>query len=574
MAVRTVTDAVTAVDFSLTSATAEFRFDDVGRPVVGDGIPDPTLISEVIDATEVVLSNATTDAASGVTVVIGTSVETPVGPTNALSLIDREVDQYLGSTPTDTFIAYGSIAMAVKPLVKIRSSEADVFPDGDLAADTISVMWKAASYDNGSLAGIGQAEIFTVTSGSDRRLRCWIDGDDGGALKLTVYDGAGAELTTMVADPPTTEGMSSYGDNYDDNAAHGITVRRIGGTSVDLFVDGVQVTELVDVPASAFAGDVVLGEVPVGSFPTAAFDELLVFHRALTDLDCVRLSAAPVVNGKWGRGDTPEARLALFYEAAQWLTLADEYDEVHPPPASIVSPDPAVTLVGVEEAATWPSTLGSALVAVADAIAGDVYALRDGRVRVRSLLALDDPALAAVYATPTAHFTDEPSPGPSPVPLRRGPLGLTGTRLDRVVNSVVVEVLAISNGAWDTQGTPTAAKIRGVRPSRFGRREQSWRVGTESKLVADALIEAVLDRYASPPVEIGAVSLYPHIDGEGGGALMDWLVQTMELESPVNGTDTPPAGDPIVFDLLNVQGWTWNAGPGVAMSVSLNLAKS
>ena len=30
----------------------------------------------------------------------------------------------------------------------------------------------------------------------------------------------------------------------------------------------------------------------------------------------------------------------------------------------------------------------------------------------------------------------------------------------------------------------------------------------------------------------------------------------------------------IVFDVLNVQGWTWNAGPGVAMSVSLNLAKS
>jgi len=571
--VRTVTDAVTAVDYTLTSATAGFRFDDVGRPVSGAGIPVPCVISEVVSATDVVLSDATTAAASGVTVTIGVAVPEPVVTLDPLSKLDKAGEIQNIIDLNSIWITRPASAFGIAPLVRVVSAEADVFPDGDLPAYAVSLMWEAHNYDNGSLAGTGQAEIFTVTSGADRCLRCWIDGDDGGALKLTVYDGAGAELTTMVAPPPTTAGFYSYGDNYDDGAAHGITVRVVGGTSVDLFVDGEQVTELVDVPADAFAGDLVLGVVPVGSYPTAAFDELLVFHRALTDNDCVRLSSAPTTGFTWGRGDTPAERLAYFYAAAQWFTLTDEYDETHPPPVSIVSPDPTVTLVGVEEASTWPQTLGAAVVDVADAIAGDAYALRDGRVRVRSLLALDDPTLAATYATPTAHFTDEPSPDPDPTPLRRGPLTLSGTRLDRVVTSAAVEFVAITGdetgGAYSTTGI-----VRQDRASRFGRREKSIKVRTESRAVAEALTTAVLDRYAAPPVELSAVPLYPHLDTGDDGALMDWLVQTMELEIPVALTDTPPVGDPIVWDVLNVQGWNWSAGPGTAMSVTLNLAKS
>lgn len=570
--VRTVTDAVTAVDYSLVSATAEWRFSDVGRTVVGDGIDPGTVISEVIDATEVVLSAPTTAAATGVTVTIGSLVPEPLTIDNPLTTLDTTGNgaQEFGSDRPYSVAATSSIG--IKPFVRLVSPEADVFPDGDLDAYTVSLMWRASNYDNGSLAGIGQAEIFTVTSGSDRRLRCWIDGDDGGALKLTVYDGAGAELTTMAAPAPATHGPASYGDNYDDRNPHGIVVRVVGGTSVHLFVDGATVAETTDVPADAFAGDLTLGEVPVGVYPYALFDELMVFHRALSDNDCGRLATAPNLDKTWGRGDTPAERLAYYYSSAQWLTLDDELDQVMPPPASIVDPDPEVTMVGVEEVGGWPSTLGGAVVQVADGIAGDVYAIRDGRVRVRSVLALEDPTLAATFATPSAHFTDEQSPDPSPVPLRRAPLQLTGTRLDRVVSAVKIEHLSVPAGS--VSWVPINAVLMVDRTSRFGRREASWRLATESPLVPPALAALVLDRYELPPVELQAVDLSPHLEAAGAGDLMDWLVMVLDLEVPVMATDTPPVGDPVVFDLLNVQGWTWTAAEGLDMSVSLNLARS
>lgn len=565
---RTVTDAViTGLDSSLTSATAEFRFDDVGRPAVGDGIPVPAVIDEVISATEVNLNVITTEAATGVEVTFGATIEEPIKIDNPLTTLDTAGNsvEALGTTRARAIATTASIGM--KPYVALVSAEEDVFPDGDLAAHTISLMWMAPRYDNGSLTGVGQAEIFTVTTpGGLRRLRCWIDADNASALKLTVYDDLGDELTTLTAPDPVSESPTGWGDGI----PHGIVVRTVGGTSVDLFVDGFRVTELVDVPDDAYAGDLTLGEVPNAAFPKALFDELMVFHRALSDSDCARLATAPNLDGTWGRGETPAERLAYFYDAAQWIPLADEDDEVHPPPAALVDPDPTVTLVGVEEAGSWPATLGAAVAAVADGIAGDVYALRSGIPRVRSLLALDDEDLADVYATPTAHFTDEPEPGSDPVPLRRGPLSFTGLRLDRVVTSVKVEYPSVPAG--EISQVPISAVLVETRASRFGRREQSWKLATEHEAIPPALTTAVLDRYEDPPVELDTVPLFPREDTTG--AVMEWLVTALELEAPVMATDTPPTGDPIEFELLHVQGWTWSWAEGLTTSCTLNLAKS
>lgn len=68
---RQVTDGVTNTDTSLTSATAVFGPDDVGKPISGTGIPAATTIASVTSATTIVLSAATTATATGVTITIG-----------------------------------------------------------------------------------------------------------------------------------------------------------------------------------------------------------------------------------------------------------------------------------------------------------------------------------------------------------------------------------------------------------------------------------------------------------------------------------------------------------------------
>jgi hypothetical protein len=67
---RIVTDGVTATSTSLTSATVAFVASDVGASVTGAGIQAGTTISTVTNGTTVVLSQATTASASGVTVTI------------------------------------------------------------------------------------------------------------------------------------------------------------------------------------------------------------------------------------------------------------------------------------------------------------------------------------------------------------------------------------------------------------------------------------------------------------------------------------------------------------------------
>jgi hypothetical protein len=71
---RRVSDAVTATSTALTSATAAFTTDDIGRTVIGEGFPLGVTIATRSSATAVVLSAATTATATGVVATIGTPV--------------------------------------------------------------------------------------------------------------------------------------------------------------------------------------------------------------------------------------------------------------------------------------------------------------------------------------------------------------------------------------------------------------------------------------------------------------------------------------------------------------------
>jgi hypothetical protein len=70
-AARTVTDGVTAVGTTVTSATAAFTSTDVGQKISGGTIPANDTIASVTNATTAVLAAAATAAATGVSVIIG-----------------------------------------------------------------------------------------------------------------------------------------------------------------------------------------------------------------------------------------------------------------------------------------------------------------------------------------------------------------------------------------------------------------------------------------------------------------------------------------------------------------------
>ena len=69
--VRTVTDGVTTnTSAAVTSATAAWTYNDIGRPVTGTGIPASTTIASVESATSATLSAAATATGTGVTFTI------------------------------------------------------------------------------------------------------------------------------------------------------------------------------------------------------------------------------------------------------------------------------------------------------------------------------------------------------------------------------------------------------------------------------------------------------------------------------------------------------------------------
>ena len=83
VATRSVTDGVTTnASPTVTSATARFHSNDVGKSISGAGIPAGTTIIAVVSLTEATMSANATATATGVTVAIGTVAETAVYPTD------------------------------------------------------------------------------------------------------------------------------------------------------------------------------------------------------------------------------------------------------------------------------------------------------------------------------------------------------------------------------------------------------------------------------------------------------------------------------------------------------------
>lgn len=190
---RTIVDAVENSSTTLTSATALFTANDVGKIVTGSGIPAATSIASVTNATTAVLSNAATATATGVTIVIKGSgiVNLSLGPNEItkiqLSYYNTASVTWLVDSKSDYTAAAASTC----------SIDADIYGPW---SGTVGVR-----IGNGAAAKYVATGSFTPTSTNN--VICGIKvpvvllGTGAGDITVKVYanDGAGGTPGTLIA---------------------------------------------------------------------------------------------------------------------------------------------------------------------------------------------------------------------------------------------------------------------------------------------------------------------------------------------------------------------------------------
>lgn len=153
---QTVTDGVTNTDTSFVSATAAFTTaKHAGKAITGAGIPAGTTISSVTNTTTVVLSNATTATATGVTAVIAQAGH---GVSAVTARVITAANNY-GSAALDVFQAPSDTVLMSDVTLKRESAVAAVdlkvhfvSTAGNLNTLTHGVLLVVATLDTKGLA--------------------------------------------------------------------------------------------------------------------------------------------------------------------------------------------------------------------------------------------------------------------------------------------------------------------------------------------------------------------------------------------------------------------------------------
>jgi len=458
------------------------------------------------------------------------------------------------------------VAWALTSGAEMQVQESWVFPAGDVDDTWFAITWRA---ERMALAGSGTQSIASVYDEVANDRYWQIDSPTSADIRFRMWNSAGTLVNTLTA--------PARGDLWHDGKPHTILVTIEGGVRVSLWVDGVREdTKTTSIPSVSNAGTLITGGSSYGL--TAAFDEVLFGRGTLTDGVAAVLSGF-VANPNLYRGDSLATRVQRFYDIAGWTKQSGEEAEWHPAPTTLspyydYSSDPGyVSLWGMGDLGSVPSTLGGALTDLADGIGGDLYTLRSGRVRVRSILAVEDSSRAATYATKRLHLTDEPSPtliSGAPV-TRRSQVQRTGSRLDRVVN-----VAQVSHGVPDQDGVvkPVVHEERDATSiARYGKRAAGQALLVEGDGHAKAIAARTVGRYAKPPIEMESVTIYLSAE-DYPTTSTTYLLSYVDLERMVRVSYTPPGGGDVVVRDVQVQGETWTWTPQSGLTVALDFAIS
>lgn len=246
-----------------------------------------------------------------------------------------------------------------------------------------------------------------------------------------------------------------------------------------------------------------------------------------------------------GSGDTTADRLTRYCDACA----------VPEPTWDLTLDDPALTLSD----ATVPSNLSAAVQSLGETWLGGAYCLRDGTVRVRdaSFTSSD----ANDFTTVQAQLTDDPSASAPPTVVRLENRSRTGTRMDRVVNHVTVNLARDRDLVYFD--VPSIARY-GLRPHSFT---------SEAAQAGDviAYATAALAANKDPLVEVSDVVISPRLCGQD---VTDFVFEDLELDRVVTYREaTPDNGTELLDASYRVIGERWDMADGVGrFTVTLRLA--
>ncbi len=457
---------------------------------------------------------------------------------------------------------------------KLTVAEAVAFPAGTVNDSTFAIALRVGNSATAILGTPGDMEIAKVYDTGTSRTRWALEAIfTTGKFSLKSYNSSGTLINTI-----TTDG------NFVDLEAHCLAVVIDGGTRISLWVDGVRVGTSTSGPAQSYDGDLIIGGTMTAGF-TRSYDELMFVKRAITDEEAEVLTGF-VTHPATYRGESMQTRIERFYDIANWTLQTDEDDQWMPAKIALspyydYGPYGYVPLWGIGDlSGSVPKTLGEALQGVADGIGGDLYSLRNGMVRIRSILAVEDSTRANAFSTVWMHLTDEVSPTPIALPIpgeyapvaRRSQVQRTGSRLDRVIN-----ISDVSYGITDTGTNEVKSVTRratdATSVARYGPRAVSQSLITQGGGMADAIGARTVARYAKPAIEFESVTL--HLSAESFPVdLMNYLLSIIDLEIGVRVSYTPPGGGDVITRDTQVQGETWNWNPTTGLTVALDLAQS
>lgn len=414
--------------------------------------------------------------------------------------------------------ASSDAAYAFAPSVGVQTV-ADSFVFGEF---TIGLIWECDSIS-------ATQNILSIRSGGVSRFR--IAATTSNKIVARFYDSSG----NAIGDAAEVPNVSSWADGQ----SHYIACRYNGSArTLELWVDAFPAGT---VSGSSHVPGVVTGSVRIGGGPaTDVLDEVIVWNEAKSTLHIgIMQSMFGQVSWPWG-GDSLGARVNRFLDLAQIPRDGFDNFEYHR------GTDDA-DLMSLRQI---DGTVGAAIEALAQSGLGTWWTTRSGRLRVRTRRALSENDYAAHYATPIANLTDEPTPAPSPRPVRRAHPTFSGGRASSVVT--------VSRFTWQApiglDMTRTLRNQAGI--DKLGERVRDWTSWAEAAEDPVALALTDLQDHDTPRIDMETVKLSPLVDEEA----VRLIVDDLELETAIDAIWHDQSGQGWQLETA-VQGWSMSATP-------------